>query len=205
MFSKFLAILLAVVWPVDGQQLSPGDYNFSLDFDGRVRDFLVHVPTSLPSDGAPLFFNFHGFGNAAQPFSENTGMKMIGEREGFIGIVPSGWQNSWNGGSCCGTAARLNLDDVGLTRAMVNYVAERVNINRSRVFAAGIALSSFLPFSLFFFLPSCVSFLLYLLPTFPAIVPSFIFYVSFLPITSFLCSYSFLPSYLPLFSFCPSY
>lgn len=147
MLLKVLLFLAAAALPAYGQ-LSPGDYNFEITFDGRQRDFIVHVPPGAPSSGAPLFFNFHGFGNSAQPFSENTGMKLIGEREGFIGVVPQGWQSSWNGGSCCGSAARLGLDDVGLTRAMLDFVAERIPVDRRRVFAAGFSNGGFLSYRL---------------------------------------------------------
>ena len=37
----------------------------------------------------------------------------VSEEEGFISVIPSGFQASWNAGWCCGAAVSLDLDDVG--------------------------------------------------------------------------------------------
>jgi polyhydroxybutyrate depolymerase len=63
-------------------------------------------------------------------------------------IMPNGYQNSWNGGTCCGGAAQNGLDDVGLIRAIFAEVGKHVNIDLRRVYATGLSNGGFLSYRL---------------------------------------------------------
>jgi polyhydroxybutyrate depolymerase len=127
--------------------LPAGDTDVELDFGGLTRTYHVHVPESY--DGAapvPLVLDFHGYMSDALQQIVLTGMNAKADEEGFIAVHPegSGVLRSWNGGLCCGTAAEMDLDDVGLVRAIVADVSTRVCIDASRVYATGMSNGGFL-------------------------------------------------------------
>ncbi len=84
----------------------PGDYQRSIDHDGRQRSYLAHLPPQA-SSGAPLpvVLNFHGGGGNAKGHKKHTGMDQLADKEGFITIYPNGTGRSnnsllaWNAGS----------------------------------------------------------------------------------------------------------
>jgi polyhydroxybutyrate depolymerase len=71
-----------------------------------------------------------------------------GDKEGFVVIMPNGYQNSWNGGTCCGAAASNGLDDVALIRAIFAEVGKHVNIDLGRVYATGLSNGGYLSYRL---------------------------------------------------------
>lgn len=112
--------------------------------DGRSRNYLVHVPTAAGAGRAlPVLFAFHGGGGNPGQFKRSAGIDAVAEREGFIAVYPAGtglgrFLLTWNAGSaCCGRALTLDVDDVGFTRVVLNDLARRLRIDRSRVYATG--------------------------------------------------------------------
>jgi polyhydroxybutyrate depolymerase len=122
-------------------ELAPGaDEVIALDHDGRSRQYNVHVGTSVdPSRPAPLMLNFHGMNNTAGLQELFSRMKAVADAEGFVVVYPSGLSNSFNAGSCCGTSASRDVDDIGFTRAIVADVSDRVCIDPRRVYATGFS------------------------------------------------------------------
>jgi len=106
-----------------------------------ARQYKVHVPASYdPNVPAPLVFCFHGLGQEGVMFCV-TGANIVakGDAAGFIVVMPNGYANSWNAGTCCGDAASMQLDDVGFVRAMFAEVSKHLNIDLSRVYATGLS------------------------------------------------------------------
>ena len=68
-----------------------------------------------------------------------TAMNAKSDEAGFILVMPNGYQNSWNAGTCCGGASAEQLDDVALFRAILDEVGEHVNIDLDRVYATGLS------------------------------------------------------------------
>ena len=62
--------------------------------------------------------------------------------------MPNGYRNSWNGGSCCGTAQSMALDDVALMRAILAEVGKHANVDPRRVFATGLSNGGYLSYRL---------------------------------------------------------
>jgi len=119
-------------------QLAAGDHHFTLELGGLRRTYRVHVPRGLPEGmRAPLLLNLHpsvlnGVGQAL--FS---GMNGPADERGVIVAYPDGIEGSWNAGSCCGRAARDQVDDVGFMREMIADLSHRGCIERRRVYATG--------------------------------------------------------------------
>jgi polyhydroxybutyrate depolymerase len=127
--------------------LAAGDETVMLEIDGRTRTFHVHVPASYDgSTAVPLVLDFHGYTSNATQQIVLSGMNTKADEEGFVVIHPEGVgaAQSWNGGLCCGDAASMELDDVAFARAMVDEVAERGCIDRSRVYATGMSNGGFM-------------------------------------------------------------
>jgi polyhydroxybutyrate depolymerase len=118
---------------------------------GNAREYAVHVPTGYHnSTPVPALFCIHGLGQTASLFCLDPGVAWPakGDREGFVVIMPNGYQNSWNGGTCCGGAAQAKLDDVALMRAIFAEVGKHVNIDLRRVYATGLSNGGFMSYRL---------------------------------------------------------
>jgi polyhydroxybutyrate depolymerase len=79
-------------------------------------------------------------------FSRNSGLDGVATSNRFIVVYPegigrlpdgSGGAQTWNGGKCCGPAARQGVDDVAFVRRIVSDVARDYRIDRNRVYAMG--------------------------------------------------------------------
>jgi polyhydroxybutyrate depolymerase len=67
---------------------------------------------------------------------------------GFIVVMPNGYQNSWNGGTCCGGAVTDGLDDIALMRAIFKEVSGHLNVDTSRVYATGLSNGAYMSYRL---------------------------------------------------------
>jgi polyhydroxybutyrate depolymerase len=146
-----------------GGDWSAGDYpsNFSggnyltisgvMGQQGNDRQYAVHVPTGYSKDTpVPALFCIHGLAQTPITFCLDTGVAWPtkADQEDFIVIMPLGYMNSWNGGTCCGAAASAGLDDVALIRAIFAEVGKHVNIDLRRVYATGLSTGGYLSYRL---------------------------------------------------------
>jgi polyhydroxybutyrate depolymerase len=121
--------------------LRPGDHTFSIRHGGRARSYIVHMPAA--SGDLPVMMAFHGGGGEAQGFKSYAGLDAISDREHFIVVYPNGTGPlpnrllTFNGGGCCGFAKERNIDDVGFTMAVLDDLAKRTIVDRTRVYATG--------------------------------------------------------------------
>ncbi|HTU61807.1 MAG TPA: PHB depolymerase family esterase [Polyangiales bacterium] len=115
---------------------------------GMARQYKVHVPPSYdPNVPTPVVFCFHGLGQDALLFCLNgAGMPEKSDKEGFILVMPNGFANSWNGGTCCGDAAAQKLDEIGFVRALFAEVGKHLNIDLTRVYATGLSNGGYMSF-----------------------------------------------------------
>ena len=114
--------------------------------DGRLRRYRLYVPAALPAGRpVPLLIALHGgLGSSAQ-FATNSGFDGLAEANRFVVVYPDGvgvladdqGPQAWNGGYCCGRAARDRVDDVGFVRALVDTLVRELPVDPNRVFAAG--------------------------------------------------------------------
>jgi polyhydroxybutyrate depolymerase len=116
----------------------------------NVRQYKVHVPPSYQPDvPTPLVFCIHGLGQDALLFCvTGTAMHTKSDQAGFILVMPNGYQNSWNAGTCCGAASTEQLDEVALFRAIFTEVGEHVNVDLDRVYATGLSNGGYMSYRL---------------------------------------------------------
>jgi polyhydroxybutyrate depolymerase len=86
---------------------------------------------------------FHGGGGNAEGFNAYAGLDSLADRERFLVVYPNGTGVlpnrllTFNGGGCCGYAADRNVDDVGFTMGVLEDLARRTPVDRTRVYATG--------------------------------------------------------------------
>jgi polyhydroxybutyrate depolymerase len=89
--------------------------------------------------------NFHGGGANARNQKSYSLMDKTAAREGFIVVYPNGTGGiggrllTWNAGTCCGSAAASQVDDVGFSLALVDDLSRRTSLDRGRVYATGLS------------------------------------------------------------------
>ncbi len=137
----------------DGSQAArltaPGDYEFRVIHDGRLRHYHVHVPRSFdPAARSAVVIGLHGGGGHAAHFAkdENYGVITASEKYGFIAVMPNGYSKSrrghfatWNAGACCGEARDRKIDDVGFIAEVIARVKRQAAIDDARVYAMGMS------------------------------------------------------------------
>ncbi len=114
--------------------------------DGRTRTYRLYVPASLdPSRPAPLLIALHGGLGTSSQFEANSGFTGLAEANRFVVVYPDGigaradgtGPQTWNGGYCCGPAARNDVDDVGFVRQLLDTLAAERPIDPARTYATG--------------------------------------------------------------------
>jgi polyhydroxybutyrate depolymerase len=130
-----------------GRARQPTNATWTLDFGGRTRTFVVHVPPSYdPSMPTPLVFNFHGYRMSPKLEEWLTSMSATADAAGFVLVYPEGTGSplGFNAGGCCGDAKDDHVDDVGFTRAMLDRLEADLCVDPQRVFATGMSNGGFM-------------------------------------------------------------
>ena len=115
-----------------------------------TRQYKVHVPPGYDATvPTPVVFCIHGLGQNAVMFCvAGAAMDKKSDGAGFILVMPNGYQNSWNAGTCCGGASNEKLDDVALFRAILADVEKHLNVDRRRVYATGLSNGGYMSYRL---------------------------------------------------------
>jgi polyhydroxybutyrate depolymerase len=114
----------------------PGARRLELAFQGRMREYLIHVPAA---PNGSLVLAFHGGGQTAAQLERITGLDALADREHFIVAYPQAFERSWADGRNETSAEKQGVDDVGFAKAVIDDIAKRQTIDRSRVFATGLS------------------------------------------------------------------
>jgi polyhydroxybutyrate depolymerase len=153
---SFLSLLLGLLGTLGPRWLGAHrgrDMAFQLTWGGIPRLWIVHLPMGYDaSRPLPVVFMFHGFNGTAEWSLRLTGWAEKSDAEQFIAVFPEGSRPypqqpmntmtnspSWNDGSGRFSSCWANVDDVGLTLAILQDVAHRYPVDRSRVYAAGFS------------------------------------------------------------------
>jgi polyhydroxybutyrate depolymerase len=132
-----------------------GSYVFTLTFDGRPRDYRVHVPPAAVSgQPLPLVLNLHGATQNAQLEEITSDMDPNADMNGYLAVYPDGTriakvltpdpvaknaQYGWNAGMCCGLPVTKHINDVGFLLKVISDVAAKTPVDLRRVYMTGIS------------------------------------------------------------------
>ncbi len=103
------------------------------------RPFIGYVPSwwQPGDDPLPVVILLHGAGGNGQAMAVFTNMHELAETEGFVVLFPDGVDSEWNDGFSF--RPRPDIDDVEFIRTIIDSTAERVDIDRDRVYVAGFS------------------------------------------------------------------
>jgi polyhydroxybutyrate depolymerase len=139
-------------------QLHPGRNDVEFNHEGRQRTAVIFIPKAgqAPVTGWPLVMMLHGAGGSAKNVLSSTGWPDLGEKEGFVTILPNGTPKNerrsesflgnpqtWNSGGKQSLAAgessatAKNINDVGFLGELITRVQREINIDQGRIYVAG--------------------------------------------------------------------
>jgi polyhydroxybutyrate depolymerase len=118
-------------------EVEAGVAHGSLEVGGRQRTYRVYVPEAAADGPVPLLVGLHGGMGSGDQFARANGIEAVAEREGFVVVHPDGDRRTWNGGVCCGRAAREGVDDVELVRALIDRLEADHDIDPTQVHVFG--------------------------------------------------------------------
>jgi len=120
-------------------QVAPNQTTYEIVSSGVERSYLLHVPAGYDGEAVPLVLDFHGSGGVPESQSATSNFGTIADREGFGVVFPagvfanSGTARSWNANVADG------VDDVQFVRDIIDDVAERLSVDRTRIYATGFS------------------------------------------------------------------
>lgn len=139
---KLVSLMGAVAagkWLNEQVRLPVGVSREWLEIDGISRSFLLYIPAAVYENNrpAPLVVNLHGYGSWPTSQIRITGWNDLADQEGFVVAYPAatGVPKRWH----TNVAAAGAVDDLAFLAAVMEQVAQRVAIDRSRVYLSGMS------------------------------------------------------------------
>ena len=113
----------------------------------RLGDRFHVIDLPANPKGAPLILALHGGGGGPKQFaSSSSGRGPVAVRQGYTVIFPAGTGRrgedrllTWNGGYCCGDAARRGVDDEGFLAELIRDAVARFGLGAYRVYLTGMS------------------------------------------------------------------
>lgn len=120
---------------------APGDYARTVEANGLLRAYSVHVPASVdPASAAPLLLVFHGVPRTDMRVL--TGLDAVADALAFIVVYVEAYPafGDWDiGCGDCTAAGFRGADDVGYVRSLIEKLRGDIAVDRQRVFVAGFS------------------------------------------------------------------
>jgi polyhydroxybutyrate depolymerase len=144
-----LRILLVVILmtgchkndPVENNNPVNGTYTKSIAVNGKVREYLIHIPNAY--DGTQSA-HFHGWNMSANDQMNVSDMRALSESEQFILVYPQGslfyGSTHWNVGSWT-TGSSSN--DIGFIGDLIIEITNNYNIDENRIYSCGYSNGGF--------------------------------------------------------------
>ncbi len=126
-------------------ELTPGSHRVELMHEGNRRSYRVHVPANAGSAPRPAVVSLHGRGSSAWQQELVTGMSRLADLNEFIVIYPESLDGTWNGGTCCSSTPR---DDVDFVRKVLEDVERKTCVDARRVYVTGISNGGYMTYRL---------------------------------------------------------
>jgi polyhydroxybutyrate depolymerase len=107
------------------------------------RHYELFVPTDKPN--MPLVIALHGRGGTGRQMERMSHFDEVAAREQFVVAYPDGIDHRWNDGRL---ETATTVDDVGFIASLIDELAARYQIDRSRVYVTGISNGAMMSFRL---------------------------------------------------------
>jgi polyhydroxybutyrate depolymerase len=109
----------------------------SMAYAGTNRSYVISRPSTLSTTTKlPVIVVLHG--RDVTPAFEEQRTNLTSVVNPSILVYPTGYQQSWNAGGCCGQAQTANIDDVGFLKAVLARVkAGQPDANQGQAYLVG--------------------------------------------------------------------
>ena len=118
----------------------PYRFNETIVVDGLSRSYTLNLPPNYYENaGFSLVIAMHGGGGSASQFESTSKLTEKANAAGFIVVYPEGTGviNTWNAGTCCGSAVNNNINDVKFISMLIDKLVASYKINAKKVYATG--------------------------------------------------------------------
>lgn len=112
---------------------------YTLTSDGVARSYRLFVPPVLPTTPARLVVMLHPLNNTAATMESATNLDAGAAANRALVAYPSGIGNSWNAGTCCGTAQLSSVDDVSFLDRVMDDVESHYSVDPAKVAMGGFS------------------------------------------------------------------
>lgn len=126
---RLICLLLALTTaPLRADTIPLGDRSYRIDLPSQPQ-------------GAPILIALHGGGGSADQFARASNLSAAARSLGYAVIYPQGTGRAatWNGGYCCGAAARAGIDDMDFLDAVIMDATNRYGLNYGRLYLTGMS------------------------------------------------------------------
>jgi polyhydroxybutyrate depolymerase len=139
-FSRRMIFLFVILSFVSQSFLHAEIQNGSFEFDGRLRNYMVYLPTNYTGTiNFPLVICLHPYGWGAERMMNYTNMNQVADASDFIVVYPSAIPD-WNSGIADNpNYPTPNVDDVGFINALIDIMSNSYSIDPERIYACGFS------------------------------------------------------------------
>ncbi len=123
--------------------LSSGNHNLTMIVDRLERTYILHVPPAA-REPMPLIVVLHGTYGTGRKMQFGLGFDPYANQRGFYVAYPDAYQKPgeretarWNDGRGTLESSYAGIDDVKFIVSMVDEIAAKVPLDKSRVFVTG--------------------------------------------------------------------
>jgi len=132
----------------------PGKKHFTINIDGDIREYYVHIPTGYDGTTAfPVVFMLHGSGGNGLKFYNISGWVEEGEKENIITVFPSSWKydcvvddgiekynaEKWNSYDLVVCDNNKKRNDVKFLSSIIEKLKQKYAINSNRIYMVGFS------------------------------------------------------------------
>lgn len=142
-------------------------YSETIVIDGLKRTYTVQLPRNYYSDTSskPMVIGLHGTGGSGSQFETDYGFSVNANAENYIAVYPDGVKKeagrlkirTWNAGACCDYAMHTNVNDVKFINTLIDELSARFQVNRKRVYIAGMSNGAMMAYRLAVELPQKIA------------------------------------------------
>lgn len=121
-----------------GAVATPSSGPDAYERSGRTGDLRLVLPGPDTAGPYPLIVALHSLYHDGTE-TRAWGFDQLATTAGFAVVHPDGIGDAWNAGSCCGSAANKNTDDVDWLRSMIAHLESNYPIDPQRVILVGLS------------------------------------------------------------------
>ena len=118
-----------------------------IEHSGLNREYLLYIPANLDNrENLPVIFNFHGYGQQAVDFYNQTDLVEIADNNGVVLVYPQGsnlpvgashWNAAPSSSSSTSFVNKSSTDDIGFFKVLLDEINQNNIIDLNRVYVIG--------------------------------------------------------------------